>query len=117
MAIACPLPCSCLEAYLEPGEGGKGWKGVGPCHIPFGAAKWMTFPSLLNMLTSSMAWMGWTLSFLRACWSFLSSVADRWGARFIFRRGVPFPPIRAEAPSFLRRSWTSAIFARGCVCG
>lgn len=34
----------------------------------------MTLPSLLNMLTSSMAWMGWTLSFLSAVWSFLSSV-------------------------------------------
>jgi hypothetical protein len=26
--------------------------------IPFGAEKWMTFPSSLNMLTSSIAWIG-----------------------------------------------------------
>lgn len=26
--------------------------------LPLGAAKWMTLPSDLNMLTSSMAWMG-----------------------------------------------------------
>jgi len=51
----------------------------------------MTLPSLLNMLTSSMAWMGWTLSFLSDCWSFLSSPADRAGARFTFLRGVPLP--------------------------
>lgn len=36
-------------------------------NIPLGAAKWMTFPSLLNMFTSSIAWMGWVLSFLRVC--------------------------------------------------
>lgn len=35
--------------------------------LPLGAAKWMTLPSLLNMLTSSMAWMGWTLSFFSDC--------------------------------------------------
>jgi hypothetical protein len=35
-------------------------------NVPFGAEKWMTLPSLLNMLTSSMAWMGWTFSFLSA---------------------------------------------------
>ena len=51
----------------------------------------MTFPSLLNMLTSSMAWMGWTLSFLSVAWSFLSSPLDRAGARLIFLRGVPLP--------------------------
>ncbi len=51
----------------------------------------MTLPSLLNMLTSSMAWMGWTLSFLSDCWSFLSSPADRAGARLTFLRGVPLP--------------------------
>lgn len=51
----------------------------------------MTLPSLLNMFTSSMAWMGWTLSFLRVAWSFLSSPLDRAGARLILRRGVPLP--------------------------
>lgn len=51
----------------------------------------MTLPSLLNMLTSSMAWMGWTLSFFSEAWSFLSSPADRAGARLTFLRGVPLP--------------------------
>jgi hypothetical protein len=38
-----------------------------------------------------MAWMGWTLSFLSDCCSFLSSPVDRAGARFTFLRGVPLP--------------------------
>ena len=59
--------------------------------LPLGAAKWMTLPSLLNMLTSSMAWMGWTLSFFSDCWSFLSSPEDRTGPFFWVRRGVPLP--------------------------
>lgn len=59
--------------------------------IPLGAAKWMTFPSSLNMFTSSMAWMGWTLSFLRDVWSFLSSVPEDLWTFFCFLRGVPFP--------------------------
>lgn len=33
--------------------------------IPLGAAKWMTLPSDLNILTSSIACMGWTFSFFR----------------------------------------------------
>lgn len=60
-------------------------------HAPLGAAKWMTLPSDLNMLTSSMAWMGCVLSFFSVCWSFLSSAPDRAGARLTFLRGVPFP--------------------------
>ena len=51
----------------------------------------MTLPSLLNMLTSSMAWMGWTFSFFSVCWSFLSSPAERAGVRLTFLRGVPLP--------------------------
>jgi hypothetical protein len=51
----------------------------------------MTFPSLLNMLTSSMAWMGCTLSFFSAVWSFLSSVPALLWTFLIFRRGVPLP--------------------------
>jgi hypothetical protein len=62
-----------------------------PGHIPLGAAKWMTLPSDLNMLTSSIAWMGWVPSFFRAAWSFLSSAPDLAGARLTLRRGVPFP--------------------------
>lgn len=59
--------------------------------IPFGAEKWITFPSVLNMLTSSMAWMGWTLSFLSAPWSFLSSVPALLCTFLTFLRGVPLP--------------------------
>lgn len=69
---------------------------VSTCHnawddVPFGAEKWMTFPSLLNMLTSSMAWMGWTLSFFSAVWSFLSSVPAALWTFLTFLRGVPLP--------------------------
>ncbi len=59
--------------------------------IPFGAEKWMTLPSVLNMLTSSMAWIGWTLIFFSVADSFLSSPDDRAGARLTFLRGVPLP--------------------------
>lgn len=51
----------------------------------------MTLPSSLNMLTSSMAWMGWVLSFFRVAWSFLSSAPERAGALLTLRRGVPLP--------------------------
>jgi hypothetical protein len=54
----------------------------------------MTFPSLLNMLTSSIAWMGWTLSFLRAVCSFLSSVPELLWTFLTFLRGVPLPLYR-----------------------
>ena len=33
-------------------------RGFGVRYVPLGALKWMTLPSSLNMLTSSMAWMG-----------------------------------------------------------
>lgn len=56
-----------------------------------GAAKWITLPSSLNMFTSSMAWMGWTLSFFREPWSFLSSVPEVLWTFFTFRLGVPLP--------------------------
>ena len=72
--------------------GGFVWEGgEGEMWVPFGAAKWITFPSSLNMFTSSMAWMGWTFSFLREVWSFLSSVPDVLWTFFTFRRGVPLP--------------------------
>jgi len=51
----------------------------------------MTLPSLLNMLTSSIAWMGWTLSFLSAVCNFLSSVPELLWTFFTFLRGVPLP--------------------------
>jgi hypothetical protein len=63
-------------------------------NVPFGAEKWMTFPSLLNMLTSSIAWMGWTLSFLSAVCSFLSSVPEFLWTFLTFLRGVPLPLYR-----------------------
>lgn len=80
-----------VDCVLLGRVGGGGGMGE---DIPLGAAKWMTFPSSLNMFTSSMAWMGWTFIFLRAVWSFLSSTpeeADFEGAFFILRRGVPLP--------------------------
>lgn len=75
--------------------------------LPFGAAKWITLPSLLNMLTSSMAWIGWTLSFFSVCCSFLSSPPDRAGARLTFLRGVPLP---------LHRRLSSAVGSKYCSC-
>lgn len=62
--------------------------------VPFGAAKWITLPSSLNMLTSSMAWMGWTLSFLSEVCSFLSSVPEVLWTFFCFLRGVPLPLLK-----------------------
>ncbi len=66
-------------------------KGVVWVYIPLGAAKWMTFPSSLNMFTSSIAWMGCTLSFLSEVCSFLSSVPDDLWTFFFTRLGVPLP--------------------------
>jgi len=59
--------------------------------VPLGAAKWITFPSSLNIFTSSIAWMGCTLSFLSDVCSFLSSVPDVLCTFFCFLRGVPLP--------------------------
>lgn len=66
---------------------------------PFGAEKWMTLPSLLNMLTSSIAWMGCVLSFFSVACSFLSSLAVRATLRFCLCRGVPFPPAVLVSPA------------------
>ena len=44
--------------------------------IPLGAEKWMTLPSDLNMFTSSIWVMGWTLIFFRVAWSFWSSAPE-----------------------------------------
>ena len=38
-----------------------------------------------------LAWMGWTLSFLSAVCSFLSSVPDDLWTFLVLRRGVPLP--------------------------
>jgi hypothetical protein len=60
---------------------------------PLGALKCNTFPSSLNMLTSSTPVIGCTFSFFSAPWSFLSSwVFEGFDLRTIFRRTVPFPP-------------------------
>lgn len=59
--------------------------------VPLGAAKWITFPSSLNIFTSSIAWIGCTLSFLSEVCSFLSSVPDVLCTFFCFLRGVPLP--------------------------
>jgi len=74
---------------------------------PFGALKCNTFPSSLNMLTSSTPVIGCTFSFFSAPWSFLSSCAFAgFDLRTTFRRTVPFPPdTRARARV---KRWTSA---------
>lgn len=59
--------------------------------IPFGAEKWITLPSDLNMLTSSIAWIGCTFIFLSVVCSFLSSVPEVLWTFLTFLRGVPFP--------------------------
>lgn len=59
--------------------------------IPLGAEKWMTLPSDLNMLTSSMAWIGCTFIFFSVVCSFLSSVPVLLCTFFTFLRGVPLP--------------------------
>lgn len=51
----------------------------------------MTLPSDLNMLTSSMAWMGCTFIFLSVDCSFLSSAPALLCTFFTFLRGVPLP--------------------------
>lgn len=85
-----------LDGTIVWGRMGKIWlteKMVGGRGetLPLGAEKWITFPSSLNMLTSSMAWIGCTLSFLRDVCSFLSSVPEVLWTFFTFRRGVPLP--------------------------
>ena len=61
--------------------------------LPLGALKCNTFPSSLNMFTSSTPVIGCTFSFFSAPWSFLSScVLEGFDLRTIFRRTVPFPP-------------------------
>jgi len=59
--------------------------------IPLGAEKWMTLPSDLNMLTSSIWVMGWTFIFLRVAWSFWSSAPEDLWTFFCTRLGVPLP--------------------------
>ncbi len=64
---------------------------------PLGALKCNTFPSSLNMLTSSTPVIGCTFSFFSAPCSFLSSCAFAgFDLRTIFRRTVPFPPVHAR---------------------
>jgi len=80
-------------AYLMDGTESRNAKFEGGAIVPLGALKCSTFPSSLNMLTSSTPGMGWTLSFFKAPCSFLSSWAPD-GLAFLttFRRTVPFPP-------------------------
>ena len=67
-------------------------------NVPLGVLKWRTLPSSRNMLTSSTPGMGWTLSFLSAPCSFLSSCAvDGFVFRTILRRMVPLPPAQKFA--------------------
>lgn len=59
--------------------------------LPFGAAKCITLPSSLNMLTSSIAWMGCTFIFFSVVCNFLSSVPEVLCTFLVLRRGVPLP--------------------------
>lgn len=54
-----------------------------------GLLKWMTEPSFLIKLTSSMPGILFTASFFKVDCSFLSSVAAVWWTIFFLRRGVP----------------------------
>ena len=62
-----------------------------------GLLKWITDPSSLIMLTSSMPGMLFTDNFLSDDWSFLSSVVAVLWTTFFFRRAVPLPPMRTWA--------------------
>lgn len=73
----------------------------------------MTFPSSLNMLTSSMAWMGWTFIFLSVVWSFLSSVVEVLWTRLVLRRGVPLPLFKLV--SSLSGRWVSVMKRVWCL--
>ena len=64
----------------------------------------MTFPSSLNMLTSSMDCMGWTCNLLSAVCSFLSSVPALLWTFLTFRRGVPLPLRPSISPFHPARS-------------
>merc|ERR1719221_1493747 len=64
-----------------------------------GLLKWMTDPSSLIMLTSSMPGMLLTESFFRLDWSFLSSVVAVLCTTFFFLLAVPLPPMRTLACS------------------
>lgn len=55
----------------------------------FGLLKWMTVPSFLIKLTSSIPGILFTANFFNVDWSFLSSVAAVWWTIFFLRRGVP----------------------------
>jgi hypothetical protein len=64
-----------------------------------GLTKWMTFPSSLKRLTSSIPGMFVAPSFLSAAESLTSDwAADDRDAAFFLRRTAPFPPVEAEAP-------------------
>ena len=69
-------------------------------YLPFGLAKWITLPSSLNMLTSSMPGRGCTLSFFSVPCSFFSSVPVLLWTFLTFRRGVPFPLCNKTRISF-----------------
>jgi hypothetical protein len=78
--------------------------------VPLGAAKWMTLPSSLNILTSSMAWIGCTFSFFSEVCNFLSSVPDDLWTFLVLRRGVPLP-----LHSHLSELVPSRVFSRRAV--
>lgn len=60
-------------------------------NVPLGFEKWITLPSSLNMLTSSIAWIGCTFIFFSVVCSFLSSVPELLCTFLTTRRGVPLP--------------------------
>jgi len=62
--------------------------------LPLGLVKWITVPSALNRLTSSMAGMLLTPRRFRVLWRRLSSVLTFLWTVLRLRRMVPLPPVR-----------------------
>jgi hypothetical protein len=91
-------PCkSSSSLSMRERERERGHRNKAEENLPFGALKCNTFPSSLNMLTSSTPVIGCTFSFFSAPWSFLSSCAFAgFDLGTTFRRTVPFPPIKSS---------------------
>jgi hypothetical protein len=73
--------------------------------LPFGAPKCTTFPSSLNILTSSTPCRFCVPNFLSAAVNFLSSFGGTGCVFCIVLLGVPFPPIRCIACRRASFSW------------
>lgn len=74
-----------------------------------GLLKWMTVPSFLIKLTSSIPGILLTASFFKVPCSFLSSVAAVWWTIFFLRRGVP------ERFNTIHKSVERAVFSAHAI--